>query len=338
MIIIDGSHNEGGGQILRTALTLGLATGKPFRIEKIRAGRKRPGLLRQHLTAVQAAAQIGHAEVEGDQINSQELIFSPREIVPGEYRFSIGTAGSTTLVLQTLLPVLVLASKPSILTIDGGTHNPAAPPYDFLEKVFVPLLNRLGSRVTTELIAPGFFPAGGGTIRVTIEPALEFKKLELKSRGESRGRMARAVVSNLPRTIADRELAVVAEKLSWEPAALTVEDWPSRGPGNVLLLEVASENVTEVFTGFGERNLRSEAVAENAASQARRYLAAGVAVGEHLADQLLLPLALTKGGVFTTLPLSRHSQTNIETIGRFLSAQIQVSKDSNRICTVEVVV
>jgi RNA 3'-terminal phosphate cyclase (ATP) len=338
MITIDGSHNEGGGQILRTALTLSLATRTPFRIEKIRAGRKRPGLLRQHLTAVQAAAQIGRAEVEGDQINSQELVFTPREVVPGEYRFSIGTAGSTTLVLQTLLPVLMLASKPSVLTIEGGTHNPAAPPYDFLEKAFVPLLNRLGSRVTTELITPGFFPAGGGAIRVTIDPAPEFKTLELKSRGDPRGRMARAVVSNLPRNIADRELAVVAEKLSWEPAALTVEDWPSRGPGNVLLLEVASENVTEMFTGFGERNLRSEAVAEMAVNQARRYLAAGVAVGEHLADQLLLPLALTKGGVFTTLPLSRHSQTNIETIGRFLSAEIQVSQDSNRSYTVKVMV
>ena len=157
MISIDGSYNEGGGQILRTALTLSLATRTPFRIEKIRAGRKRPGLLRQHLTAVEAARRIGAAEVRGAEINSQELTFVPQDVIPGDYHFSIGTAGSTTLVLQTVLPVLMLASKPSSLTLEGGTHNPVAPPYDFVNRAYVPLLNRIGAHVSTELLMAGFF-------------------------------------------------------------------------------------------------------------------------------------------------------------------------------------
>ncbi len=338
MLTIDGSYHEGGGQILRTALALSLSTRTPFRIEKIRAGRKRPGLLRQHLTAVKAAARIGAADVRGNEIGSQELTFAPKEIVPGEYKLSIGTAGSTTLVLQTVLPVLMLASKPSSLTLEGGTHNSAAPPYDFLAKAFAPLLNRMGGHVQTELITPGFYPAGGGVMKVNIQPPSDLRSLELMNRGQPRARAARALIANLPRTIAERELAVIAEKLSWEPSCLKVEVVSSRGPGNVVLLEVESEHITEVFTGFGERGVRAETVAEKVVLEARRYLASEVAVGEHLADQLLLPMTLAKGGVFTTLPPSRHTQTNIDTIGRFLSTKIRLSSESNRTCTVEIVV
>src|SRR5437870_12243014 len=179
MITIDGSHNEGGGQILRTALTLSLATPTPFRNQKNRAGRKQPGLLRQHIAAVKAAAQIGKAEVQGDQINSQELTFAPKDVIPGEYNLSIGTAGSTSLVLQTVLPVLMLASKPSSLTLEGGTHNPAAPPYDFLEKAFVPLLNRIGGRVRMELLRPGFYRAGGCGVTVQVRSAFLPTSLDL---------------------------------------------------------------------------------------------------------------------------------------------------------------
>jgi RNA 3'-terminal phosphate cyclase (ATP) len=338
MLTIDGSHNEGGGQILRTALTLSLATGAPFRIEKIRAGRKRPGLLRQHLTAVEAARRIANAEVRGAEINSQELTFAPRDVIPGEYRFSIGTAGSTTLVLQTVLPVLMLASEPSTLVLEGGTHNPAAPPYDFIEKVYVPLINRLGAKVIIELLAAGFFPAGGGKLIARVEPPAELRALDLTSRGEIRRRSARALVANLPRSIAERELAAVEQKLGWDRSALTAESVSSAGPGNILFLEVESENVTEVFTGFGERGVRAEAVADRAVTEARRYLAAGTAVGEHLADQLLVPMALIKGGAFTTLPLSRHSQTNIDTIGKFMPVKFHLAAEKNRSCTVEVVV
>jgi RNA 3'-terminal phosphate cyclase (ATP) len=338
MITIDGSYNEGGGQILRTALALSLSTGTPFRIEKIRAGRERPGLLRQHLAAVKAAAQIGKAEVRGDEINSQELTFRPKGIFPGDYTFSVGSAGSASLVLQTVLPVLMLAPNPSTLTLEGGTHNPSAPPYDFLAKAFLPLLNRMGGQVQATLLTPGFYPAGGGVIKAIIGPPSGLNPLDLRKRGQPLGRAARALIANLPRGIAERELAVIAEKLSWLRSCMKVEPVSSRGPGNVVLLEVESEHITEVFTGFGKRGVRAETVAEEVVLEARRYLSSEVAVGEHLADQLLLPMALIKGGVFSTLPPTRHMRTNIDTIGRFLPARIQVSSENNRACLVEITV
>jgi len=336
MITIDGSHNEGGGQILRTALTLSLFSRTPFRIEKIRAGRQKPGLLRQHLAAVNAAAQVGAAEVRGNILGSQELIFIPKDIVPGEYAFSVGTAGSTTLVLQTVLPVLMLASRPNSLTLEGGTHNPAAPPYDFLAKTFVPLLNCMGARVRTELVAPGFYPAGGGVMKVQIEPPSELQTLDLITRGQLRSKMARILIANLPHSIAQRELAVLREKFAWEPQSMKIEGVSSRGPGNVVFLELESEHLTEVFTSFGERGVRAETVAEQAAMEARRYLASDAAVGEHLADQLLVPLALAKGGVFTTLPPTAHTRTNVDTIGRFLSTKIRILPENSRLYTITV--
>ncbi len=169
-IQIDGSIGEGGGQILRSALALSMVTGKPFRIEKIRAGREKPGLLRQHLTAVNAAAAICSAQIEGAAISSRELSFSPGEIKAGEYTFAVGSAGSTTLVLQTVLPALLCASGPSSLTLEGGTHNPHAPPLDFLERAFVPLITRMGPSVQVAMERAGFFPVGGGRFFVNVEP------------------------------------------------------------------------------------------------------------------------------------------------------------------------
>lgn len=335
MLIIDGSYHEGGGQILRTALTLSLATRTPFRIEKIRAGRKRPGLLRQHLAAVRAAAQVGNAEVRGDVINSTELTFSPQEIVPGEYKFAIGSAGSTTLVLQTVLPVLMLASQPSALTLEGGTHNMAAPPYDFIERVYLPVLRRIGARVNTGLIRPGFYPAGGGAMTVTIEPCAALAPLNLMDRGAVRRKHARALVANLPRTIAERELAVIAKKVSLAANELQAEVVSSPGPGNVVMLEIESD-LSELFTGFGELGVRAETVAQRACDEARRYLATSAAVGEHLADQLLVPLALAKGGAFTTLPLSAHTRTNIETIRKFLPVKISAHENTDQMMCIEV--
>ena len=158
MITIDGLMGEGGGQVLRTSLGLSLVTGKPFRIEKIRAGGEKPGLMRQHLTAVRAAAQIGDAKVSGDEIGSRTLVFEPCPVRPGEYEFAVGTAGSATLVLQTVLPALIVASGPSRLTLKGGTHNPWSPPFDFLKKAFLPLLAKMGAAVTVELVRPGSTP------------------------------------------------------------------------------------------------------------------------------------------------------------------------------------
>lgn len=337
MIEIDGSYGEGGGQILRTSLALSLVTGKPFRIERIRAGRKTPGLLRQHLTAVIAAKEIGRAEVVGARVGSGELTFAPKEIVPGEYAFAIGTAGSASLVLQAVLPALLLASGPSVLTIEGGTHNPFAPPFDFMAKAFLPLLNRMGPQVEAELECPGFYPAGGGRVRFSINPAARLAPLDLRERGEIRARRAKALVANLSPGIAERELAVVGRLLSWSAEWLQPETLRnSCGPGNVVSIEIESEHLTEVFTGFGERGVPAEAVAEKAVKEARRYLASEAAVGEYLADQLLVPLALAGGGAFTTGHLSRHALTNIEIIHKFLKARISTAAIANRVWAVNV--
>jgi len=337
MITIDGSYGEGGGQILRTAVALSLVTAKPFRIENIRAGRKNPGLLRQHLTAVNAATEISRAEVTGAAIGSRELTFAPGSVVAGSYAFAVGTAGSTTLVLQTVLPALLVAGGKSTLILEGGTHNPFAPPFDFLEKSFLPLVNRMGPRVSAELERPGFYPAGGGRMSVTIEPAARLNRLDLVTRGEVRERRAKAVVANLPLSIAERELKVIARKMSWPRESMIAESAKgSPGPGNVVTIEIECEHVTEVFTGFGERSLRSEAVAEKAVQQARRYIGSEVAVAEYLAVQLLIPLALAGGVCFTTLPLSRHATTNIEVISMFLDVAIETSQLADRVWKVNV--
>jgi RNA 3'-terminal phosphate cyclase (ATP) len=323
MITIDGSAGEGGGQILRTSLSLALLSGQPFCIENIRAGRKRPGLLAQHLAAVSAAAEIGRAEVHGGEVGARRLTFLPRTVQPGEYRFAVGTAGSATLVLQTVLPALLSAGGPSKLLLEGGTHNPWAPPLDFLEKAFLPIVNRMGPKIAATLFQPGFYPAGGGRFAVHIEPCQTLCRLELLERGAVVRQSARAMVSRLPLRIAQREVSTVQEFFSWPDHFVTAETVTSPGPGNVVIIEIQSERVTEVFAGFGQRGVPAETVARGAAEQARRYLAAGVPVGEHLADQLLIPLAMAGGGTFRTLKPSDHTATNIEVIRRFLDVRIR---------------
>lgn len=324
MIQIDGSLGEGGGQVLRTALALALVSGQPFRLEKIRAGRAKPGLLRQHLTAVQAAARIGAARVEGAVLGSTSLVFEPGAIRPGNYHFDIGTAGSTTLVLQTILPPLLAAGGPSRLTLVGGTHNGLAPPFDFLARTFLPLLNRLGPAVAATLERPGFFPAGGGRLTAEIQPAPRLSPLCLGERGALRQQWARVLIAGLPPAIAGRECQVLRQRLGWPEECCRIEVLnPAWGPGNIVLAGLEFEHVTEVFSAVGERGVKAEAVAGKAAAAALDYLAAGAPVGEHLADQLLLPLALAGSGSFRTGPLSSHFTTNLETIRRFLPVAIR---------------
>ncbi len=326
MVTIDGSFGEGGGQILRTSLALSLVTGKPFRIEKIRAGRKRPGLLNQHLTAVKAAAEIGKAEVAGATIGSMQLTFVPAQVSPGDYAFATQTAGSATLVLQTVLPALMLAPAPSRLTLEGGTHNPFAPPFDFLARTFLPLINRMGPRIEAVLERPGFYPAGGGKFGVTIEPVKRLNRLDLNERGQILAQRAWAVVAKLPRHIAERELAVIKRKMGWDDSWLQLEVIEnSAGPGNVVSIEIACEHVTEVFTSFGQRGVPAETVAQQAVKASQRYLAVEVVAGEYLADQLLIPMALAGGGSFTTFPLSSHAITNRQVIQQFLEVEIEIA-------------
>ena len=330
MIRIDGSEGEGGGQILRTSLALSLATGTPFTLTNVRAGRKRPGLLRQHLTCVNAAAEIGGAEVAGAEMGSREVTFRPGAIRGGFYRFAVGSAGSACLVLQSVLPALLFADQPTTVTVEGGTHNPFAPPADFLARSFLPLLGKMGAKVALRLDRAGFYPAGGGSVTLTVEPVAGLRPLELLARGPIRRRRATAMIAHLPRHVGERELAVVKRKLGYaddETEVLVIKDSP--GPGNVIMIEMESDSVVEIATGFGETNVRAEAVAERAVKDARRYLAHDVPVGKHLADQLLLPLALAGGGVVRTLPLSRHTTTNAAIVERFLGVGTTVTEEAD---------
>lgn len=323
-ITIDGSMGEGGGQVLRTSVALSMTTGKPFRIVHIRAGRKKGGLLRQHLTALKAAAEVCGAGLRGADIGSMEVTFEPGEIVAGDYHFAVGTAGSTTLVLQTILPALMTASTPSQIVFEGGTHNPFAPPFDFIERSFLPIIKKLGPEVTCRLERPGFYPAGGGRFTVAINPSPRLQQINLFERGEIRRYECRALVAQLPRSIGEREIKVVCEGLGWDAeTARVVSCRQSLGPGNVLVVELESKNVTEVFTGFGTRGTRAEDVAKGTVKEVRRYLEAGVPVGKYLADQLLLPMSLAGGGSFRTLAPTLHTTTNIEVIERFMDIEIE---------------
>lgn len=327
VIELDGAI--GGGQVLRSALSLSMVTGRVFRIRQIRARRSRPGLLRQHLTAVMAAAEVCGARICGAHLDSQALSFEPGVIRAGDFKFAIGTAGSCTLVLQTLLPALMRAPQASRVTISGGTHNPLAPPTDFLSRSWLPLLRRMGGDVELDLLRHGFAPAGGGEIAVRVQPS-SLMRLDLCERGEAISRQALALTAGLAPTVAQRELSHVAKRLNWPSDALqhvTID--PARGPGNVLLLEYAFEHVTEVFSAFGRVSLRAEKVADAAINQAADWLRSDAAVAEHLADQLLLPMALAGGGSFTTPRMTDHLRSNIEVIQLFLPVRIDCQEEGS---------
>lgn len=334
---IDGSVGEGGGQILRSALSLSMATGQAVRLENIRAGRTKPGLMRQHLTCVQAAAAISDARVDGDAIGSQELIFRPGKVTCGDYAFAIGTAGSTGLVLQTLLPVLLLGNGTSTLCISGGTHNSAAPSFDFIAKVFVPALNRIGAMVSLELGQPGFYPAGGGEIIARIQGVASLAPLCLTERGGLLNRGAFTRTAIIPQCVSERELHKVQEDLAFTTEEMqSIRHDDAVGPGNALAIWYAFENICELFTGFAERNKPSEVVAKDAIRQVRSYLKSDAPVGPYLADQLLLPLALGNGGTFRVSRLTRHFYTNADLIRKFLDVLIETAQDATGTHTVTI--
>ena len=329
MIEIDGSQGEGGGQILRSALSLAVCTGKPFRIVGIRARRSKPGLLRQHLTAVKAAATISAAQVEGDRVGSLTLTFEPQGVRPGEYSFAIGTAGSCTLVLQTVLPPLLTASEPSLIRISGGTHNSAAPPVEFLSRAFLPLINRMGPTVVARTERVGFFPRGGGVIEAQIIPTPRLQPIEVLARGKRHNAYAEVFIAGIPKDVADRELAVIARRLNWTPEQLKIRGLSGDvGPGNALALTLEHEHVTEVFTSFGSPGRSAESVAEEAANEVRAYLAHSSPVGPHLADQLLLPMVLGGVSAFSTCAPTPHFQSNCEVIAAFTGRRFKVESEN----------
>ncbi|KAF1056664.1 MAG: RNA 3'-terminal phosphate cyclase [Delftia tsuruhatensis] len=325
VIEIDGSAGEGGGQMLRSALALSMCTGQPFAMQRIRAGRAKPGLMRQHLACVNAAAEICGAQMQGAEMNSQALQFTPGPVRAGEYRFVIASAGSCTLLLQTLWPALMLADGESRLTLGGGTHNPAAPPFHFLERSYAPLLHRLGARCELRLRRLGFYPAGGGEMDVTITPATNgLVPFDITERGAPVASHAECFAPALPRAVAQRELDHLGQALGWSGEQLQVAAVrQNEGPGNALLATLAYEHLSEVFTQFGMKGVSAEKVAHDLAREVRRHQGSQAALGPYLADQWALPLALAvwrsgRAASYTCTELTPHARSNFEVIERFV--------------------
>jgi len=327
MRVVDGSIGEGGGQVFRTALTLSLVTGEALRLTRIRSGRERPGLLRQHRTALTAAARISSAEVTGASLGSTEVTFRPGAVQAGEYTFDVGSAGSAALVLQTVLPALMRTGGESVVTVEGGTHNQAAPPFEFLDRAWGPLLRRMGWQVDFSLERHGFYPAGGGRIVARVAPARAGAALELLDRGELIRKQAVALVASLPPHVAAREIATLCEALGWQSAVGRQQAVAgSRGPGNALLVELEFTHLTEIFTSFGKKGVPAERVAKEAAEHVRRYLGSTAPVGEWLADQLLVPMALLGAGAIRTLRPSSHCRTQLQLIPQFLDVGFRTTE------------
>ena len=333
LVTLDGSRGEGGGQILRTALSLSLLTGRPFRIVKIRANRSQPGLRPQHLKAVQAAAELGRADALGAEVGSRDLVFRPGAVEPRDMTIDIGTAGSTGLVLQTLhLPLALRAKTAARVVLTGGTFNPKAPPFPFLEQTWRGHMANLGMPLALAMPSAGFYPRGGGRLEAWIEPA-QPKPWTRTTRGDLLRIRGVAGVANLPDDIARRLRDRALERLADEGWGVDLEietvRWPSPGQGAALCLTAEhAGTVAAAFVGIGERGKPSEMVADEAVGELLDYLSVpDGAVDPHSADQILLPLALAEGrSVYTVSEVTEHLRTNAATIRAFLDRSILIEE------------
>jgi len=342
-VVIDGSYGEGGGQILRSSLTMAMLTGRPTRVEHIRAGRRRPGLRPQHLTAVRAAAAVCHADVEGDELGSQTVTLTPQERVrPGEYSFDVaeaaegGSAGSVGLVLQTVLLPLSLADGESHLILHGGTHVAWAPSVSYLKHVFLPTLEQMGPRAEIELVQWGFYPVGGGTVRVRIAGRGEAPEpICLTQRGEVERVWGIAAVTNLPSHIPQRMANRAQNVLAGEGLEARVEPRRLRGdgPGAGIFLFVQYEHVVAGFTSYGRKGLPAERVAEAACEDLLAHHRTGAPIEPHLADQLVLAMALAEPvageaqpaeSLLFTSEITQHLLTNTWVVQQFLDCAVSV--------------
>ena len=333
-VVLDGSRGEGGGQILRTALTLSLLTGRPFRMVKIRANRDKPGLRPQHQKAVEAAAALGGATVTGGGIGAKELTFSPASYAPCDFSIDIGTAGSTGLILQTLHLALALRSEELVrVALTGGTFNPKAPAFPYLQATWRAHLAAFGMPVTLTMSEAGFYPRGGGRLEAHIEPATPQAFIQTH-RGPLRRLNGVAGVANLRDDIARRMRNRAIERLEEHGLSVEIElaRWPSPGQGAALYLTAEHEGtVPATFVGLGERGKPSEAVADEAVAELLAFEAVEhAAVDRHAADQILLPLAFAPGrSEFTVSEVTEHLRTNAETIRAFLDRSITIQEPEN---------
>lgn len=332
MISIDGSYGEGGGQVLRTALALSAIFVRPVRIERIRAGRPKPGLAAQHLTAVRAMAELCRARLEGAELGSQTLSFFPAgPPQPGRYTFDVaaaregGSAGSTTLVLQTSLLPLALAEGETHLTVRGGTHVAWSPPFHYLEMVYLPTLARMGIRATLELKRWGWYPLGGGEVVAEIRGPAKLRPLNLLERGQLKKLWGFSASSNLPPHIAQRQKKRAEQILHQFSPQIEIIEAASPGKGTAVFLLAEFEKIRAGFTAYGALGKPAEEVAEEACGEFLEYFSSGAAVDKHLADQLILPLAISGGpAAFSTEKITRHLLTNIWVVEQFTGRKIEV--------------
>lgn len=338
MIVIDGSQGEGGGQVLRTSLSLSIITGQPFRIENIRSGRKKTGLMAQHLASVEAAAAVSRAEVQGAALGSQTVAFEPGEIRAGRYSFNIPTAGSACLLLQTIFYPLSRAGSASTVSIQGGTHVNWSPCYHYLELNWLPVLEQIGFQARMELLQAGFYPEGGGRIQANIRPTSPLEPLDLQQRGRLLNIRGLTMVANLPLSIADRQRRQALRRLeelrrdpqkpelaSLPAPRINTLQLPARFKGTCLLLLAEFENSRACFFALGALGKPAERVADEALDELLDFLAGPAAVDRFLADQLLLPLSLANGpSSLTTQQITGHLLTNATIVEAFLPARIRI--------------
>ena len=329
-VFIDGSMGEGGGQILRTSLTLACITGRNLHIENIRAARRKPGLAKQHLSCVQAACEICGGQCEGAAISSQVLDFQPGPIRSGDFSFNIGSAGSASLVIQTILPALFLADKPSTVTVTGGTHNPWAPPFDFLAETFLPAIKTAGFDAECKLEKYGFFPAGGGKIALNVRPRHQIpnQSIDFCEPAENIQIHARIYTAKLPAHIAQRQKKLLLQSKLKFTNIEHIEVTDSNGPGNCIMLRLCGSSKITVFTAFGQKGKPSEKVVREVVSLAKNFLPSGASVDRFLADQLLIYMAISKSGCYTTNDLTTHLTTNIDTINKFLPVNFTIEQQN----------
>lgn len=320
MLNINGAYGEGGGQILRTALSLSALLGIPVRIEAIRANRKKPGLLPQHLTALRALQEICHARVDGAVIGSEELRFTPGKVNPGGYSFDVGTAGSTSLIFQSLLLPLALSEGESMVRLKGGTHVPWSPPFHYLAMVFLPVLARMGIQVHMGLKKWGWYPKGGGEIEARIKPVKDLLPLSLGRPWNAGWIRVLCASSHLPEHIRERERQEVEERLNQKDLAPSYEliEGPSPGQGNGVFIAAGGSLAEAGFSSLGQRGKRAEQVADEAADSLLAFLESGASVEEHLADQVIPYLALAQGpSEILAQRISSHLKTNLWVVRQF---------------------
>ena len=339
VVAIDGSLGEGGGQVLRTSLTLAMLTGKELRIANVRAGRSSPGLRHQHLTAVKAAAAVCQADVTGAQLGSQRVVFRPGEVKPGRYRFRIPTAGSAGLVLQTIFYPLAGASASSRIEVEGGTHVPWSPCYHYLDWQWRPFLQRIGYRLSLSLEQAGYYPRGGGKLQAVIEPGMGSEPLLIEERGAIEQIRGLSAVSNLPEHIARRQRKRTVARLGADFPLndIRVKSIPAAGKGSVMLLLIEFSSSQACYFSLGEKGKRAEIVADQAVDQVLDCIQSRGAVDTYLADQLLLPLSLTGKRSRIVLPeISEHLRTNARVIEKFLETKIHFRQTANKAWLMEV--